>query len=57
MGELDNYIFLESSDHAHNRKKIFFITFRETSFLWPFLDGSKSYYIALYTRFSDIFNC
>ena len=46
MGELDNYTFLESSDHVGNGKKIFFITFGPTSFLRHFSEGSERCYIA-----------
>ena len=41
MGVLDNYTFLESSDHVDNRKKLFFITFGATSFLRQFSKDSK----------------
>ena len=57
MGDLDNFTFLETSDHADNGKNLFFINFWATSFLWQFSKGSKRFYIASYTRFTDIFNC
>ena len=53
MGELDYYAYLESSDHADNGKKLFFITFGATSFLQQISEGSKRCYIA---RFTDMFN-
>ena len=43
MEELDNYTFLESSDHVDNGKKFFFITFGSTSFLQQFSEGSKKH--------------
>ena len=41
IGELNNYTFLESSDHVDNGKKLFFITFGATSFLRHFSKESK----------------